>query len=69
VCHGPGSLHPAVELASASRVQVVKRCRTCHTPARSPEFRLQEYLSRIACTQGAHAAATLPAAVGGGSRQ
>jgi hypothetical protein len=59
-CHGPGSLHPAVELASASREQVVKRCRTCHTPARSPGFRLKEYLARIACTKGEHAAATLP---------
>ncbi|MDF1551723.1 MAG: multiheme c-type cytochrome [Deferrisomatales bacterium] len=69
VCHGPGSLHPAVELASASRAQVVKRCRTCHTPARSPKFRLQEYLSRIACTQGEHAAATLPAGAGSVSKQ
>jgi len=59
VCHGPGSLHPAVAVARRGREQVAKVCRSCHTPSRSPGFRLQEYLARIACTQGDYSASTL----------
>jgi hypothetical protein len=55
-CHGPGSLHPAAALARPGRDEVSKQCRECHTPSRSPSFRLQDYLERIACSQVEHGA-------------
>jgi hypothetical protein len=52
VCHGAGSLHPAVDMARSGKA-VEKVCRQCHTPSRSPSFDLRTYLSREACAAAA----------------
>lgn len=49
-CHGPGSSHPAT-LSMVRGREVEKACKRCHTKSRSPEFRLREYVERIACRQ------------------
>ena len=57
-CHGPGSDHgrsahpelvPTLTGGECPPCEINRICRLCHTPERSPEFDLEQALTKITC--------------------